>query len=467
MIPGRNDPCPCGSGRKYKKCHGASAIAPHEEFAPGAREAIAAQKLDHDLVERMMKFSRVRYRQEWIDAALEAYVDFGGTDPDAPPVDEAEFQLAMPWAFHAFPWGPTGESLAEHFRREQGRRLPTDSRALLDAQLRSWCSFWRIDSVEPGVGLGLTDLLTQEERFVHERMGSQEAKPGLMILGRVVDFGGISFIAGMHPHVASLVHALPLVEQAKRLCRVRTRPVALELVRDPELQGWMISQWRALMSDLHRAPTLSNTDGDPWESTIDHLAFAAADRDELLARLARLDGAEEPQAEGNEVVFVITRPGNARNKAMENTIIGQVSVAADRMRIETNSTRRADALRKAVLALTAPLVTHRLREEASTERMMQRMQESAVRGGPLPPRPEPTPEQAAIVLEYKRRHYAAWLDDRIPMLGDKTPRAAARAPQSRARLEALLFDIERGEATLPEAERFDVGWLREQLGMPR
>jgi uncharacterized protein len=22
-TPGRNDPCPCGSGRKYKKCHGA------------------------------------------------------------------------------------------------------------------------------------------------------------------------------------------------------------------------------------------------------------------------------------------------------------------------------------------------------------------------------------------------------------------------------------------------------------
>ena len=21
--PGRNDPCPCGSGKKYKKCHGA------------------------------------------------------------------------------------------------------------------------------------------------------------------------------------------------------------------------------------------------------------------------------------------------------------------------------------------------------------------------------------------------------------------------------------------------------------
>lgn len=26
-VPGRNDPCPCGSGRKYKKCHGAAAAA--------------------------------------------------------------------------------------------------------------------------------------------------------------------------------------------------------------------------------------------------------------------------------------------------------------------------------------------------------------------------------------------------------------------------------------------------------
>jgi uncharacterized protein len=25
VVPGRNDPCPCGSGKKYKKCHGAAA----------------------------------------------------------------------------------------------------------------------------------------------------------------------------------------------------------------------------------------------------------------------------------------------------------------------------------------------------------------------------------------------------------------------------------------------------------
>ncbi|TET54249.1 MAG: hypothetical protein E3J64_02185, partial [Anaerolineales bacterium] len=30
---GRNDPCPCGSGRKYKKCHG----APHQAATGSAR----------------------------------------------------------------------------------------------------------------------------------------------------------------------------------------------------------------------------------------------------------------------------------------------------------------------------------------------------------------------------------------------------------------------------------------------
>lgn len=140
----------------------------------------------------------------------------------------------------------------------------------------------------------------------------------------------------MHPHAAPLLQAYPLIEQAKR----------------------------------HRPPTLSNTDGDPWETTIDHLAFAPTDRDEVIARLARLNGANAPETEGSETVFVITRRGNALSKAMETTIIGQVAVTADRMRIETNSTRRSDALRAAVLAQTAPLARHRLREEASTAQLV-------------------------------------------------------------------------------------------------
>ena len=36
---GRNDPCPCGSGKKYKQCH-----LPIEEAAPGRTAAPAPQR---------------------------------------------------------------------------------------------------------------------------------------------------------------------------------------------------------------------------------------------------------------------------------------------------------------------------------------------------------------------------------------------------------------------------------------
>src|SRR6186713_269481 len=41
-MPGRNDPCPCGSGKKFKRCHGADA-APAAAPAPRSGFAYAHQ----------------------------------------------------------------------------------------------------------------------------------------------------------------------------------------------------------------------------------------------------------------------------------------------------------------------------------------------------------------------------------------------------------------------------------------
>jgi hypothetical protein len=49
---GRNDPCPCGSGKKYKKCHlSEDEAAKHAELAAAAEEreaALAAAEEDSD-----------------------------------------------------------------------------------------------------------------------------------------------------------------------------------------------------------------------------------------------------------------------------------------------------------------------------------------------------------------------------------------------------------------------------------
>ena len=458
---GRNDPCPCGSGLKFKKCHGtAQPLALQTPAAPGVAETAAAQQIDHELVERMLRFSKARHGKRWFDAAIAAYTAAG------PGLGDEELQLALPWAFHAFPWGAEDESLAETFRREQGRRLPPEMRALLDAQLEAWCSLWAVERVERGVGIAIRDLLSHEERFVHERLGSQEIHPGLTILARVVDSGGISFLAGLHPQPSPSTRAYDLVTDARRRCHVRTRPVSRDALRDPAMQLWLIQQWRSLASELRRPPVLSNTDGDPLQLTTDHLVFAPAGRDEVLSRLARLEGAEEAEAVEDDTVIVITRAGNARIRAFENTILGRLVIGSERIRLETNSTRRADALRAAVLAITSPLVSHRLREEANTEYLLHEAREAAERGDPPPPGPNDSPEALAVVRAFKERHYAAWLDDKLPALGGLTPRVAAtRSPATRMKLEMLLQDLERSEARRPAAERYEMAVLRAALGM--
>lgn len=56
QTTGRNDPCPCGSGKKYKKCHLAGdEEAKHVELAKAAEEreaALASEEVEADSGDR-------------------------------------------------------------------------------------------------------------------------------------------------------------------------------------------------------------------------------------------------------------------------------------------------------------------------------------------------------------------------------------------------------------------------------
>lgn len=71
----------------------------------------------------------------------------------------------------------------------------------------------------------------------------------------------------------------------------------------------------------------------------------------------------------------------------------------------------------------------------------------------------------AKIRQLKFDHYAAWLDEKVPALGGKTPREAARTKAGRKRVTALLDQFVTEEARLPPAERFDFTALRQALGL--
>lgn len=72
-----------------------------------------------------------------------------------------------------------------------------------------------------------------------------------------------------------------------------------------------------------------------------------------------------------------------------------------------------------------------------------------------------------ITGRFLEDHYRKWLDDKLPILGGKTPREAARDFDGREQLVALLKDLENHEARRARDREtgYDVRWLWRELGI--
>jgi hypothetical protein len=183
---GRNEPCPCGSGKKYKQCH-----ARDEEVASlDSGRAASLHELDRVLVERMGRFARKALGERWVDGLFDLLEVEEGRE-------EELSQLLVPCAM--FEWEPEGGKLVARFLEAPGQRLSERERGWLEAQRGSWLSIWEVLEVNAASDVLVRDFFTGEERRVLERRGSMllGARDGL--LGRVVDFEGVSVFCGMHP----------------------------------------------------------------------------------------------------------------------------------------------------------------------------------------------------------------------------------------------------------------------------
>jgi hypothetical protein len=441
MSIGRNDPCPCGSGKKYKKCHGAFGL--EAVASPEAARATALKARDVDLAGRLLRFTRMRYGPGWLQDVLDSNDLLDGGE-----LSDAEMPLVIPWLLHNKP-NAAGLTPAEEWRRHQGNRISSDEQLLLEAYDAAWVSLWEVAEVEPGTGSRLTDVLTREERFVHDVASSATLQQFDTILAIVLTCDGVSFFGGLHTQPLPPRFAELVTREARRMCRVRTRRVSPEKLRDPDTQLELLALWNIVVEDLlnQPPPVMQNTDGDPLLLTKDDFALEAP-RDEVARQLASLTGVQEPEQEGGNTVFVVTKAGNPRHRSWDNTVIGRIVVSETRLTVETNSTRRADSLQSAVETHLQGVVRFRLRKEENTAQLMATARESVAT---RPQRPdEMLPSEAAALRQFRERHMRDWLEEAIPALDGLTPRQAAQLPRARRKLETLLKEFEQTEARLPE-----------------
>lgn len=179
--PGRNDPCYCGSGKKYKQCH--------------LKEDQANEKLVRDIktagqfVRRdLLKFARKDEFSEDFAKAMSLYWN------DLYTVDNAE-EMSMPEAFRFFDWFmydyqlADGRFLIQVYREEEYENLSTAQQALIDEWVNAPpASAYELTGYE-GQQLELRDYFTDETFTVFEAGGRGSVEVGEIILTRIVPVG--------------------------------------------------------------------------------------------------------------------------------------------------------------------------------------------------------------------------------------------------------------------------------------
>ena len=335
------------------------------------------------------------------------------------------------------------------------------STGLFLGSLFAWLGVWEVLEVEPGTSVTVRDLLSGEQRRVHEVRGSAMLVPRDALLGRVVDHEGISVFCGIHPRPLPPREAAEVVRGARSKLR-RQSAIPLERLRAEPFGRFLIARWEDSVDamDSNRAvpPRLQNTDSDELLFTTDHFTLQPGAHAAVEAGLRTLDGVQPPEEDG-ERSFTFLRAGNAMHKDWETTIVGSAWVFEESLKIQSNSIARADDLRRRIEAACGGLLRHRGREHSDPL-------SRAERSTPAEPEAElPQDVQQQLVREFKERHYARWADEPLPALAGKSPRAAVRTKRGRAQVDLLLRELEHLEGRLPAAERFDVSGLRAKLDL--
>jgi hypothetical protein len=478
---GRNDPCPCGSGRKYKHCclPRDEAIAPEELTWRRVRGAID-RLADRILGEALQHFGRVAVDEAWAEFTL--WRDEEGVDPESP-----DLQLFMPWFLYGWlpdpdetevPEAARDTTAARAYAQRMGRRLDPLTARYIDACGRAAFSFHEVLAAEPGRGLRLRDLMLGTEVFAFEESGSRDARAGDLMFARVVPIDGIAVIDGCGPAVLPPIDKPRVIELRKSLQGLPDFSPAL--LREAELD--LLDLYHELAERVlnPRLPALQNTDGEPlapqrllWDIDDAGATFTALADLAAGETAAELRAAAEHDAAGNLVRVEIPwrKPGNAVHSTWTNTLLGALRIEGRELRAEVNSAERAARLRALVDERLGDRARFRVAKVESVQAMMERVAANETEAERREREAErarlmESPEVRAALAGHLRGFYRDWLDQRIPALGNRTPREAIADADGREAVAALVLQIERdGERLQPPLDPAIVRELREALGL--
>jgi len=463
---GRNEPCYCGSGKKYKKCCLAKESGEEElsGMDPLWRDL---RKVIDGLSVKIVLFAEERFGEALIAEAWSEFLFEDGESPSGP--DRFHIPVFFSWfSYHWIPdpysetyqatSGLAGGTVARAFLKKRQKTLNPLAVRYIEACQNSVFSFYDILSAEPGTGMKLRDILTEEEFDIVDRAASTSVVPGRILFGNVVQIEHLTLMDATAPYMIP-VEKKPVILALKSFVRKNCpHPSRKDLVDfDVEIR----ETYQTIMEELRNPvpPTMLNTDDELvviHEITYDidspRQAFdvlkdlSVAESEEEILRSAVYDDAGA--LTGASIPW--SKLGNKIHSTWENTLLGHLKIDGKTLTITTNSDNRAQTIREIVETRLPGSVRFRSDNVISQKELASMARErgesdSETGASPTGSIPETGQEVREAVKDFLQKEILQWPHKNIPLLGGKKPLEAVETEEGRDMVESLLLDMEQRE----------------------
>jgi|GEM_PF-1001571 len=509
--PGRNDPCPCGSGRKYKKCCGrddAPSCTIPDSLRTGTPfdDYMELFPLIGLVGQRIIQFEPQGKELKAVTSGFEKRFRPGrpGGLTDS---------LFMSWMHCDLRFGPGRETIAERVLRDPAvanlmEPGPTRIRRLAE----SYLTFYEVADVRDDGGAFLEELGTGRRWIVSHVREMHDMEPAL---------GDIWYARLVGSPDEAIAYTSPYIYDPPTKAEFRrvVRQMAREFADGPGGQRyprerhfaesqkeavpfWAEFIWTGMKEDgpedflaeaagapaagmpdiggpgprgglraasaggtggTRRGPlVMVNSDGHPI--LLAEMKFRVRDEAAVRKRLRTLKSFQHDE---NDDRWVWHMPRTRRDSEVFRTIRGTFRIEGGFLVAETNSRERAAWFREKLKKHLGELIAYdgtRWREMTDLPEMSgEERAEDARKREELNSRPE---IQAAIRKHYEHHYFTKWPNEKVPALGGRTPVNAVKTEAGRRKVEALIEDFERRQDAMPPSQpRIDFDRLRRILGL--
>ena len=491
MKIGRNQKCPCGSGKKYKKCClkkdniiPASDLEYQRLLNTYKKLSDAYQDLEIHLETFMMEL--INNDTDIIAEALDEFFCFPEESDLVTEEDMERCQdLYRPWLLYNWNCLPDMEvdnenrekhlCIADAFLADNMPNIDKNHKSLIHAISDVPYSFWEVMDVEQGKTVTLKNIMTGISLTALDKLASESLQPGYIVFGRVVIVENIPMLIGMGRTVVPQGMKPGIIQLRKQIAD------DLSTITDTGLFDWefeLRELYFEIENILYNPPKMNNTDGDPLE--FHKLVFEITDPDfvfENLAALNEVDSLENMKQHAKtdtkgrivEADITWTKQGNKKIASYDNTILGEIKINKKKLTIQVNSAERAVIIRKKIEKKLGTNVKFKVDVIEDMEAIMQKFDENSLQEDHAKhDELMKNPDIRKQVEQMHATHWDNWIDIPLPALGNISPRDAMESPDDREALEALLYSIEIPKGSdefLNELNKKGVKKVKKELGI--